>query len=80
MSARESKCATNGLTPYIVATSSWGRTNYSVVYGESLKDAKAHHGWTRDRHTSITVRRANIEDHALTRWGWCECCHAKETD
>ena len=52
----------DGLMAYVVATHSWGRTSERIEWSESLKDAKAQHGWTRQQHTSRTVRRATVED------------------
>ena len=59
----------DGLMAYVVSSSSWGRTTDRIEWAESLKDAKAQHGWTRQLHTSISVRRASVDDVA-TRPSW----------
>ena len=52
----------DGLMAYVVATHSWGRTYERIEWADSLKSAKAQFGWTRQLHTSVTVRRATTED------------------
>ena len=59
----------DGLMAYVVASHSWGRTSERIEWAASLKDAKAQHGWTRQLHTSITVRRATVED-VVNRPSW----------
>jgi hypothetical protein len=53
-----------GLHAYVVTTSEFaGSRKYDeIVYAESLKAAKAEHGWTQMRYTTKTVRRATPED------------------
>ena len=52
----------DGVPVYVVATSSWGRTTSRFVSAPSLTEAKATHGWTRERHTSVKVRRGRHSD------------------
>lgn len=54
-----------GLRAYVVATSSWGATTERIVYASGLAEAKRKHGWTRRPHTSVSVRRAKLEDAGL---------------
>lgn len=57
----------DGLKAYVVTRHSFGRSTDRIEWAESLKDAKARHGWTRELHVSYTVRRATPAD--LTRDG-----------
>lgn len=43
---------------YVVTRSEWGRKYEYPVQAKTLKDAKTQYGWTRERHVTITVRRA----------------------
>ena len=52
----------DGLLPYVRTMSSWGRESDTIVYASSLRDAKSQHGWTRQQHTSVKVRRARVSD------------------
>jgi hypothetical protein len=49
---------------YVQVTSSWGQAKERLVLADSLKDAKAKFGWTRQQHASVAVRRATVEDYA----------------
>lgn len=51
-----------GLHPYVITKHSWGHTRNRIEYATSLKEAKAQHGWTRESHTTVTVRRATPAD------------------
>lgn len=53
-----------GLHAYVVETSEFAgsRTYTDIVYAASLKDAKAEHGHTMMRYTTVSVRRAKPED------------------
>jgi hypothetical protein len=53
---------TDGLKPYVVEKSSWGRSWSRIEYAENLKVAKDKHGWTREHLTSVKVRRARLSD------------------
>ena len=52
----------DGLMAYVVTTSSWGKSFDRIKWAESLKVAKAKYGWTRQLHTSKSVRRATPAD------------------
>lgn len=52
----------DGMKPYVISTHSWGRTSDRIEWADSLREAKAHYGWTRQLHTSISVRRATPAD------------------
>lgn len=52
----------DGRMAYVVSTHSWGRTTERIEWATSLKEAKALHGWTRQLHTSLSVRRATTAD------------------
>lgn len=52
----------DGLAAYVVSEYSWGRTTERIEWAKTLKDAKAEFGWTRMLYTTISVRRASIED------------------
>lgn len=52
----------DGLHAYVVTKSSWGRKWDRLEYASSLAAAKAALGWTRERYTSVTVRRATAGD------------------
>jgi hypothetical protein len=52
----------DGLKPYVVTEYSWGHRSASIVWSANLAEAKRHHGWTRQLHTSLVVRRAMPED------------------
>lgn len=46
------------LSVYVVTRKEWGREHAYPVEAKTLRDAKAAHGWTRERHVSLHVRRA----------------------
>lgn len=52
----------DGLKPYVKTTTSWGRDTHSIVWAGDLAAAKRAFGWTRQLHTTITVRRATVDD------------------
>jgi hypothetical protein len=53
----------DGLYAYVVTESfSWGRSHDRIEWAESLKQAKSRYGWTRQRHTCRSVRRATPEE------------------
>lgn len=52
----------DGLHAYVVTTWNFGQSYDRIEYAESLKDAKAKFGWTRQLHTHKSVRRATRED------------------
>lgn len=55
----------DGEHAYVVTSSSPWRTYSWVVYAETMADAKAQHGWTRELHCSRRVRRARLTDSEL---------------
>lgn len=57
----------DGLMAYVVTTSSWGKSYDRVEWASSLSEAKSHFGWTRQLHTSISVRRATPADLAVSQ-------------
>lgn len=52
----------NGLAAYVVTSHSWGQQHDRIEWAANLAEAKRHHGWTRQLHTSVTVRRATSDD------------------
>jgi hypothetical protein len=52
----------DGLMAYVITKRSWGRSWSRIEWASSLRDAKAEHGFTRELHTSIAVRRATAAD------------------
>lgn len=52
----------DGLMAYVVTTKSWGHSYDRIEWAASLKEAKAAHGWTRELHTTRSVRRAAPTD------------------
>jgi hypothetical protein len=52
----------DGLCAYVVTKRSWGKAWDRVEWAESLADAKSKFGWTREMHTSISVRRATADE------------------
>ena len=50
-----------GLKPYVVTVSSWGRKHDLIVYAKSSADAK-YKTIGRQRHTYATARRATPDD------------------
>jgi hypothetical protein len=52
----------DGLFAYVRSSSSWGCTSDYIVWAESLAAAKRAWGWTRQLHTSVSVRRATTDE------------------
>jgi hypothetical protein len=52
----------DGLYAYAITSATWGRQYTRIEWAPTLKDAKRDFGWTRQLHTTITVRRARISD------------------
>lgn len=51
-----------GLHAYVVTRHSWGRQWSRIEYASSLAAAEGRYGWTRELYTTVTVRRAKVED------------------
>ena len=47
---------------YVVANTSWGRTDERLANAASLTEAKRLHGWSGMRYTTTKVRRATWDD------------------
>jgi hypothetical protein len=62
MSSKWAPDNADGLHAYIITKRSWGRSWHRIEYAHSLKDAKASFGWTRERYTTVSVRRATPAD------------------
>lgn len=52
----------DGLYAYVITKSSWGKSWDRIEWAESLAVARQQFGWTRERYTTITVRRATPSD------------------
>lgn len=52
----------DGLFAYVITKSSWGHSSNRIEWAESLTAAKRQFGWTRQMHTSVSVRRATPGD------------------
>ena len=52
----------DGLYAYVVTTKSFTYKTSRIEWAKSLADAKAEHGWTRQLHTFVSVRRATPGD------------------
>jgi hypothetical protein len=51
----------DGLKPYVVAVSSWGRTDERIIYAAKTNEAE-YEGKGRMAYTSAKARRATPED------------------
>lgn len=60
----------DGLNPYLVTTRNFGNRWHRIEYATDLAAAKESYGWTRQMHTTKSVRRARVEDRQLTDEGW----------
>ncbi len=57
----------DGLHPYVITKTSWGRSYDLIEYAPDLRTAKQQFGWTRELHTRVQVRRARAEDLSAPR-------------
>jgi len=62
MSGRWAPDNADGLHAYVITKKSWGRSWDRIEYASSLVAAKASYGWTRERYTAVSVRRALAAD------------------
>lgn len=62
MSARWAPDNAEGLHPYVVTRSEWGRQYERIEYARNLAEAKRDYGWTRAAYASMSVRRATPAD------------------
>lgn len=62
MTAKFAPKREDGLSPYVVTKSSWGREWSRIEWAKNLAEAKRQFGWTRQLHAYITVRRATPSD------------------